>query len=452
MAGIGTSRRLSIFLLAATGLSAPATAQDNATGSPPALEVPFQAQPSAPRAVALAFVRAAVERAADQQLCLILMRRDGKKGPTDANNQEQCLPDYGRIVAANQGFIRWAPNSRPISCTDCFGRPIMGQQDNRTEPNLRRATILARLSFESTLGPNRRITYPYRMHFTCNAPGGARAGRMLVDLQFDPPVIGEPGFWESLASFFTVGELSRFIDARIRQELRGIPRLQLDQGSCASVGTDLGDKALTDSVRFDPPPRPRPGGAAAIGDQAQIRLLGLRRKPLPGLVPSEHAAPGNPDAARFTLYINGAPSQLPALDLPVAGGSAPLNLCRTIDLAGRQRLQLLFVNGLGGAAWSDFRRTAAFGAGQGRTLGTGRTILLPAASGLPDPVSGTSAPGKPRPFALQEFDLVYEIRYMPRPGTVVASPGGRRPRPPVAMPGPRAAQVDTASAAPCQPF
>ena len=166
-----------------------------------------------------------------------------------------------------------------------------------------------------------------------------------------------------------------------------------------------------------------------------------RNRPPHGLSHSPSSAPQS-----------SAPSQLPALDLPVAGGSAPLNLCRTIDLAGRQRLQLLFVNGLGGAAWSDFRRTAAFGAGQGRTLGTGRTILLPAASGLPDPVSGTSAPGKPRPFALQEFDLVYEIRYMPRPGTVGASPGGRRPRPPVAMPGPRAAQVDTASAAPCQPF
>ncbi|PZN96993.1 MAG: hypothetical protein DCF31_02310 [Alphaproteobacteria bacterium] len=357
--------------------------------------------------MSMAFFRAGVEKAADFALCTILMKRDGKTGPRDAQGNETCLPDYAKKVAGNEGFVQWAPNARPLKCKTCFGRPFTDPERHVSQPNLRRFTVFGRLAFVSVTGPNRSITYPYQVHFTCAAPNGARQGNLAIDIAFDRAIVGEPGFWENLVSFFTADELSRFIDSRIKRELSPIGSLRTFQGPCRSVGIDLGNVPITDAVKFDPPLPTRPFFVATSVDTATIQLLSLRRNPLPPGVAAAHARPGAPEAGQFRLFTNGVVRQLPpaGLALPPEGGSVPLNLCRSVTLGSANRLQLQFVNDLGGAVWSEFPRPAQFGAGPTRTMTTGRTILVPAIGGGPS--------ARPQPVPLREFELTYRISFSP---------------------------------------
>jgi hypothetical protein len=64
------------------------------------------------------------------------------------------------------------------------------------------------------------------------------------------------------------------------------------------------------------------------------------------------------ETGQFSVFLNGVPGvfpNTPPLNLPAAGGSAPLNLCKTVDMNGADQLQLIFVNSLGGAVWSQIR-------------------------------------------------------------------------------------------------
>ncbi len=409
-----------LIACAALSMSDLAFAQENAIGPPPALEFPFEAKPEAPRAVNIQFFRAAVEKGADFGLCKALMIKDGKTMPRAADGSEFCPTDYASKVAANEGFIQWAPNARPLKCADCVGRPFMSAEENLSTPNLRRARAFGRLTFLSTTGPNRTITYPFDAFFTCKAKNGAREGDLIILIKFSPPIIGEPGFWESLASFFSAGALSDFIDSKINENVQALPSVGLNQGRCRSVGAERGTTPVFDNVKYDPVESAKSGaGPRVIGESAgglketaTIRLLSIKRLPLPSFIAPEHARPGDPAAGQFSLHVNGQTSFLPpqGLALPPEGGTAPINFCKTVELSGRDALQVLFTNDLGGAVWSQFNRSASFGSGVRRVMSTGRSIVVPAAPGPVDPLTGKPATGgKPQPVILREFELTYEI-------------------------------------------
>ena len=427
--------RFILSLLFGAGIawaSAAATAQEGVTGPPEALQYPTQASDSAPNAVTGPFLRAAVEKAADLGLCQALMQEDGFSFP-NGFEEGDCTAPYAGKVRNREGLVHWrSENARPLKCgAGCFGRPFMTSTRNIDRPNLREAMLYGHLDF--TIDPpgpvDRSLTYFYEVHVQCKASNGAHAGNIEVRVEVGQPVLGEPGALESTLDFLLLpAQISRRIDSFIQTKLQGVPNATIGGAPCGSIGTGLGATALFDAAIFDSPPRRsvRPELAGALSDRARIEFLSITRKPLPPLVAREFAEPGNPAAGYFTAYINGATVGIPpplgapdGLVLAPGGGTATLNYCRTVSLGGADRLQLLFVNGLGGAVWSQFPRSAKFGADAPRRMTTGRGIVLPA--------TGTSR--KPQPMSLGEFELLYRIVYLPAPVVSVGATavGGARP-------------------------
>jgi hypothetical protein len=157
---------------------------------------------------------------------------------------------------------------------------------------------------------------------------------------------------------------------------------------------------------------------SAVGRLATIRFLGVTRKPpVFGYTPPT-------EAGAFQVYLNGAMvvfPDLPELQLPASGGSTPLNLCRTIDLGGTDRLQVIFANSLGGGVWSQFAEHQRFGAGSARRMTTGRSVVVAGPQplpGAPPPPGGT----RPRSLILREYELLYSIDYTPEPTVVATDP------------------------------
>jgi hypothetical protein len=424
-----------------------AAAQENALGPPDVLQYPLEAPADAPRGLAVIFLRERIEKGADLALCEALMREAGRPIPADFD-EAACEPAFAEKVRDGEGIIHWAGGARPLQCGEsCVGRPFMTRTQFVDRPNLRRAMLYGRLTFVADpTGPfNRDITYGYEAYFTCNAENGARSGVFTVDVKFGAPVIGDPGPIESVLDFLLLpARLSGYIERRIRQDLSSASGASEVRDLCRSVGAHRDADAKFDSAVFDPAPagprfgRPDIGAATALRDRATIRFLRIARKPLPAMVSADHAAPGNPAAGFFNVFLNGSLAAFPpksptpagGIVLPPEGGVVELNYCRTIDLTGSDRLQLLFTNGLGGAVWSQFARTDSFGANVARTMTTGRTIVVPGFPGLPDPVTGRPTPAKPRAVILREFQLVYAITYAQRPDVVVTTEParpGRRP-------------------------
>jgi hypothetical protein len=419
------------FLILGAGIacaSGIAMAQENSFGPPEALQFPVQAGDSAPNAVTGPFLRAAVEQAADLGLCQALMQEDGFTFP-DGFKDTDCTAAYADKVRNGDSLVHWRSSaSRPLKCGDgCFGRPFMVQTQNVDRPNLREAMLYGHLDFEiDPPGPvDRDLTYFYEVHVQCKAPNGARTGNIEVRVEVGQPVLGEPGTLESTLDFLLLPvQISRRIDNFIQSKLQGVPNTVLGGAPCRSIGTSLGTTALFDAMPFDSPPTGhgiRGDVAGVLSDHARIEFLSITRKPLPPLVAPEFAEPGNPAAGYFTAYINGVTVPIPpplgapdGLVLPPAGGTVALNDCRTIPLGGSGRLQLLFVNGLGGAVWSQFPRSAKFGADAPRRMTTGRGIVLPPIGMSP----------KPTPMTLGEFELLYRIVYLPAPVVSVESAAG----------------------------
>ena len=427
------SRRIPQLILGA-GLacaSFAAIAQEDLGGPPEALQFPVQAGDAAPNAVTGPFLRAAVEQAADLGLCQALMQEDGHQFPNGFKDTD-CTAAYAAKVKSRDGLVHWrGENSRPLKCgADCFGRPFMTDTHNLDRPNLREAMLYGHLDF--TIDPpgpvDRDLTYFYEVHVQCKAPNGARAGNIEVRVDMGQPVLGEPGTLESTLDFLLLPvQISRRIDNFIQSKLQSVPDTVIGGAPCRSIGTSRGATAFFDAMTFDAPAAPgrvvRAGIADALSDHARIEFLSITRKPLPPLVAPEFAEPGNPAAGYFTVYLNGAAVQIPpplgtpdGLVLPPAGGTVALNDCRTVSLGGSDRLQLLFVNGLGGAVWSQFTRGATFGADAPRRMTTVRGIVTPPIGMSP----------KPTPVALREFELLYRIVYLPAP-VLTAEPaaGGR---------------------------
>ncbi|KAF1720910.1 hypothetical protein [Pseudoxanthomonas wuyuanensis] len=444
-------------------VGATALAQDEALGPPDALQYPVQASETAARAVTAPFLRKAIEDAADLGLCEALMREAGHSFPGGFRPQD-CTPAFAAKVRAGDGIVHWrSENARPLKCgTACFGRPFASATRHVDKPNLRETMLYGRLQFKiDPPGPvDRDLTYGYEVHVQCKAENGARTGNIEVKVEVGDPVLGDPHPLESALDFLLLPvQISRRIESTIRGYLRTIPTAVIGGEACRSIGVSLAQDPKFDAMPFDLAQATAGGvrpGLDAVGgvltDRARVEFLSITRHPLPLGVAAAHAQPGAVEAGYFNVFLNGANVAFPppvgapeGLRLPPEGGSVALNYCRTVALGGADRLQLLFVNALGGAVWSQFARGAAFGASAPRRITTGRTIVVP---GTP----------KPRVVPLREFELLYRIVYLPAPAVSAASTGtrdGERPRPPRGTRGLPAELADASlesasSATPCR--
>lgn len=457
------------YILAALGMMGPlflgatAIAQDEVLGPPEALQYPFEASETAARAIATPFLRKAIEDAADLGLCEALMREAGHQFPNGFRPQD-CTPAFAAKVRAGDGIVRWrSENARPLKCgTSCFGRPFNSATRHLDRPNLREAMLYGRLQFKiDPPGPvDRDLTYGYEVHVQCKAENGARTGNIEVRVEVGDPVLGEPHRLEATLDFLLLPvQISRRIESTIRGYLRTIPTAVIGGEACRSIGVSRAQDPKFDAMPFDLAQTTvggvRPGLdsiGGVLSDRARVEFLSVTRHPLPFGVSAGHAQPGSIEAGYFNVFLNGSnvafPPPLGAPDgllLPPEGGTVALNYCRTVALDGADRLQVLFVNALGGAVWSQFARDAGFGAGVPRRMTTGRRIVVP------------DTP-KPRTVSLREFELLYRIVYLPAPVISEAggvTPAGGRPRP---LPGTRGVPAElleaspegVSSAAPCR--
>lgn len=435
-----------------------ANAQEGAISPPPPLQWPAQAGANANSDFSITLLRRQIELGGNTELCKILMTE--AKQPIPANfTWSLCPPDFQAKVNARDGKVSWASGAKPTECgTNCVGRPFMTQSTSLDRPNTIYAMLYGHLDYAIDVpGPfNRDVTYGYEAQFRCLLDPGARQGDLDIRMVFEPPVVDDPGILESITNFLILpADLSRRIEEGIRSQLSTPGSQSQSLGRCTSIGVNTAAEPSFDSILFNRPAS-RPTVRVPIADTAlrstvTVHFFRITRKPVFGYTPPA-------DPGQFTVYLNGAPAHFPgtpALNLPVAGGSAAINFCKTIDMTGADRVQLIFANSLGGAVWSQFAANANYGAGPVRTMTTGRTVVVPGLPGPPDPVTGKPGPTKPQPIVLNEFELLYTIEYHGQPGLVAVAPpvtgGGTRPGrlgPILTAPG---ATLSTGSSGPAQP-
>ena len=430
-----------VGLASLTLFAAPqAHAQENAISAPAPLQWPTLTGPSSNRSLLVGFLRVELEKGANAELCKVLMRERNLAIPPDFDFT-MCPPDLATMVNNRQGKVKWASGAKPTECgMSCWGRPMMTREQFLDRPNVHYAMFYGHLDFEvENPGPNRNVRFGYEAQFRCLIPQGARDGALEIRAVFGRPVVGDPSFWESVADFLVPINISRQIEAGIRRELSRPGSTSMpDQGRCTSIGVDAPPQGNPDfdTVRFDLPSRRAGAGAAAaaasaLTKSATVHFLRITRKP-PVFGYDSPVEPGT-----FSVFLNGIPGHFPdapALPLPPAGGSAPVNLCKTVDMNGADRLQVIFVNSLGGGVWSQFAPGQNFGAGAPHLMTTGRRVVV---AGQPGPPG--SGPNKPQSLVLREFELTYTIEYHAPPSEAVDSGrttgGGVRP--------PRAGGSDT---------
>lgn len=447
---IPSERRMLFFATLVFAPVAPVGAQENALPPSEVLETPFEANDQARDMVNSSVTRFFIQRTADTQLCNILMENRYKDDPDelDALREEfgpdHCESDLNNDVQNNQGLVHWKNETRPLTCgTSCFGRPFMTSTSYLDRPNLRQAKIFGRLNFVIDLPTiDRDLTIPYEIVMTCKAVGGSRVGVFDAAINLGDPILGGAGWFETALDFFLLpANISRRLEAAMKSRIPNLPSASLtdaDNGApvepapCTSIGV-LQDQnnPLFDVVRINEPSdsilsRARLAAVTAItGDRARIEFISIKRNRAPSFIVDDPQASGDASGV-FFAYLNGAGLNIPPpsaagqneLELPVEGGTVSLNYCRTIDLSGRDKLQMLFVNGLGGAVWSQFSKSEKFGEGEVRRMTTGRTIVRPAMQGPPDPVTGRPTFNKPTTQIIREFELFYRIVFLPQPGMV----------------------------------
>lgn len=420
------------------GAASAARGQENMISPPaplpwPAAELDTTVQTS----FAVSTLRREIELRTNIELCRQRMERNREPVPAGFD-WPMCPQAHKDAIAAREGLIAWQEGARPTECgTECVGRPNLSQTTHTDRPNVVYTMLYGHLDFTIDTTVNRDVTYSYQAQFHCVMDPDRRGGSLQVRLEFGQPVVGEAGWLESFADFALLPlNLSRGIEAGIRAQLSGIGTTTAPTNDrCVSVGPRRLDTAAYDQIIFRQPAR----GArmfddrapvAAVGREATVRFLGVKRKPPQfGYTPPA-------EAGSFQVYLNGdlvVLPELPELRLPPSGGSASLNLCRTIDLRGADRLQVIFANSHGGGVWSQFPEHERFGAGSARRMTTGRTVVVASRQplpGEPPPPGGT----RPRSVVLREFELLYSIEYTPAPELVASeSPtrdDGRVARPP----------------------
>jgi hypothetical protein len=449
---------LAFISLVALAAGAPAGAQENQTSAPAPLPWPALEADTSSTGLDISLLRTAIESQANVELCKILMKQANQPVP-DTLTWNQCPSQFQQDVTSGNGQVAWASGARPTQCgTSCMGRPFMTQSVYLDRPNAIYAMLYGHLDFAIDVpGPfNRNVRYGYEAHFRCVTNGDSRVGLFTVDVVFEPPVVDDPGALESIASFLIpVYDLSRAIEEGIREQLSTPGTTTATFRPCTSVGVMQAALPADDRVLFHIPPagtRPRPGGAlgdAVVGQRATVHFLRITRKPPTPL----YTPPA--DAGMFRVYLNGVQGDFPdsiAARLPVGGGSAAINYCKTIDVRDVDRLQLIFANSNGGAVWSQFAQRAGYGAGRPHTMTTARTVVVPGTSGPPDPVTGKPTTTKPQSIVVQEFELLYTIDYQ-APATVAtttSSTGGGGRRPGIPHPVVGGATLGGAAPKPCQ--
>jgi hypothetical protein len=402
------------LLIAAAFTAVVLPAQENMTSPPPPLQFPTVASANAKGVLIAGEVRALLEEAGNVELCKIFMKQDdpGVSFP-DNFAFKDCSPSATAKVRNGDGDVRWADGARPTQCKrECLGSFTMDQTRALDRPNRRFASARGRLTFTVDQILDRDIIFGFEMIVDCRVASGSKSGEIAVNAVVDQPFSDGPGLAESILDFLTgPANLSRRIDDRIRAALRGAGATPaLDRGRCTSIGATGLPEFTFDQFNWDIPPPPAPpkvapatalrGRTATLFIDSITRKKTIERSPLT-------------DPLRFKVYLNGSLGSIPPFDTVslAPGETHAKTYCKTVNVESSDNLQVLFVDSLGGAVWSQFPRSADFGNGPSRTMTTGRQIFR-----LPQPVPGvsTAGGGKPQLFILREFELRYRIVFEPR--------------------------------------
>ena len=371
-------------------------------------------------------LRSEMERGVNGILCKQLMKDAGKQIPANFTI-DLCPAEFITKINARQGRVRWALGAKPSECgTHCIGRPFMDISTSLNKPNVNFAKLFGKIELDIDAAGlfGRKVIFNYEANFNC-VSGAAHEGDFTVELVFDKPVVDGPDFLESFVNFLVpVFHLSDEIEKGILRSV-GVGNTRKTLGRCNSIGVNKLGPSSDDSILYNEPPRVRPT-SSPIADPAPkkiatVRFLNITRKTTFGVnAPAE--------AGGFRVFLNGVQAFMPDLpsgSLPSTGGSASINLCKTISMEDSDRLQIIFLNTLGGTVWSQFSSRARFGTATPHTITTGRTITMPGTPGPPDPVTGKSSPGKPFPLMVREFELLYTIEY--HDGPVHSLSAGEQP-------------------------
>jgi hypothetical protein len=414
---------LTLAIACSFALDVPRTlrAQEDAISPPVPLQWPErEANPAANGELSITILRQLVESGANAALCKMLMRRAGDTIPPGFQ-WNACPPNYKAMIAAGEGDVYWVSGARPTSCgTSCVRTPFITVSTARDRPNTVHAMLHGHLDFGIRLPvtSDRSVRYGYEALFRCVIPPGQRVGKFEVRVVFDRPVVSEPGLVESIQDALTLHRLTDWLDAFIRGGVSTPPTATSQGADCTSIGVDAATPSSADRILFNIPTAREsvvPHAPTPVtGDSAVVRFISITRKPpLFGYSPAQE--PGS-----FMVYLNGIPVAFPTrpeLVLPV-GGTATINLCRTINLGRADRLQLIFANSDGGATWSEFTRAGRFGARVPHRMTTGRTVAVRGLPGLPTPpvgpLSGRPRTTRPHSIVVREFELLYTIDYFHR--------------------------------------
>jgi hypothetical protein len=436
------ARALSAAVACQALSSAQAVAQEDTVGIPPALEFPVQELDATPldlfdpsgslRLFESSTFRNEIEKAGDTALCNAAMEfrygnDQARLAELHQSDENFCDQDLKDTIRNDGGLlfvpVLWDEGARPTQCGhNCLSAPINTQEQFTDRANLRQVVMYGHLDLRiPTLG--HKMSLGYELRFTCRADDGARRGVFTSEIKLDQNLVHEEGALEQVAEFLTPVQVGDLISDYIDGELDGsltVPA-STEGLECVSIGAvQDASNSIKDTVRSSVPGRTiAPGVAAAFADRATVRLLRIDRLP-----PSPFVAAAPEDSlglGDFTLTVNGERTPIPvpigddpnALVLPPEGGSVSLNMCKSVDISGASRLQLLFANGAGSAAWAELTRAADFGEGGVHTITAGRTVLLPARPGLPDPITGQPTQLNPTPYILREFQLFYQVSFEP---------------------------------------
>ena len=276
-------------------------------------------------------------------------------------------------------------------------------------------------------GPfNRDVWYGLAIDVNCTVPAGTRDGTAKVTTQIDGPLADDPGFLESIVNFLVLpAEISQRITNGINAGYGLSTTAGPNLGPCSSIGAVASPPAdyKYDEFVWDVPPPRRPH-PAPIADTTAFRptaTLYFDR------IVRNHTIESNPSTGplSFTVYINGVPAHIPRNSTISLSPNASYDqkYCKAITMDGVNAIQVLFVDSLGGAVWSQFTPAQNFGSGGSHKMTTGRTYLTP----------GLHPGDKPIVNMLREFEVDYRIDYHGAPTSVAppATPAvGVRPRAP----------------------
>jgi hypothetical protein len=381
---------------------------ESAQSPPDPLEFPQFASPNDPStSIGADALRDRIEDAANVQICRVLMTDAHQAVPAALSDPKatfaSCPASFQNMVKNRQGVVRWASGAKPSECgLSCMSRPQLWRSSDRDRPNANDVMISGKISLEVEVpGPNRDVVFSWKAYAECKmAPGGpVRLGKANLDVVVDAPVVGSPGFFAGALSFFLLpAQLTERITNGIKAKL---PSSGSTSGSdlgfaCSTVGMSTATAWQHDTLNFGT----KLPLMVGTGRTATIRLVSIARKPVSGYTPPA-------DGGSFTLYANGVEFGIPIAlaPTPPVGGTTQLNMCKTIDMDGFDRLQIILANTLGGTTWSQFASADGFGAGKAHTMSTGRTVVV---AGVPTP--GNTHP-KPSPLLINEFELTYTVDY-----------------------------------------